>query len=194
MSPNTGSNRDYRVYPYGGYEAEGNPRTLMPLPSLDDRRPPKERVLGIPFGEGGGTVFPFGALRDLGDLAVVHESVGGTGAGNAVVVFWDSDAVAAAAFRPRVGVQDLTFEVTNGAFVDVETGSRWSIDGEALSGPLGGFDPPDRYRGLCVVLVRLLAVFPEPGPLASLRGMSSAGQSFERWSTAGDVVHIKGLK
>ena len=53
-------------------------------------------------------------------------------------MFWDSDAAAAVAFRPRVGVQDLTFEVTNGAFVDVETGSHWSIDGEALSGPLVG--------------------------------------------------------
>ena len=142
VSPNTGSNRDYRVYPYGGYELEGNPRTLMPLPSLDDRRPPKERVLGIPLGKGGGTVFPFGALRDLGDLAVVHESVGGTGAENAVVVFWDSDAATAVAFRPRVGVQDLTFEVTNGAFVDAETGSQWSIDGEALSGPLVGSTLP----------------------------------------------------
>ena len=114
----------------------------MPLPSLDDRRPPKERVLGIPLGKGGGTVFPFGALRDLGDLAVVHESVGGTGAENAVVVFWDSDAATAVAFRPRVGVQDLTFEVTNGAFVDAETGSQWSIDGEALSGPLVGSTLP----------------------------------------------------
>jgi hypothetical protein len=28
--------------------------------------------------------------------------------------------------------------VTNGAFVDVETGSQWSIDGRALSGDLVG--------------------------------------------------------
>ena len=135
VSPNTGFNEDYRVYPYGNYELEDNPFTLGPLTDFDDRRPPKERVLGIPFGDEGGTVFPFGALRDLGDLAVVHEIVG---ASVPIVVFWDSDAEAAAMFRPRVGSQDLTFEVTNGAFVDVETGSHWSIDGEALSGPLVG--------------------------------------------------------
>ncbi len=78
-------------------------------------------------------VFPFGALRSLGDLAVVHETLGVP-----IVVFWDSDAAAAMAFRRWAGGQNLTFEVTNGAFVDVETGSQWSIDGEALSGPLAG--------------------------------------------------------
>jgi len=52
------------------------------------------------------------------------------------------------AFRPRVDGQNLTFEVTNGAFVDAETGSQWSIDGEALSGPLAGSTlsvVPDAY-------------------------------------------------
>ena len=29
-------------------------------------------------------------------------------------------------------------EVRNGAFVDLETGSQWSIEGKALSGPLVG--------------------------------------------------------
>ena len=42
------------------------------------------------------------------------------------------------AFRPWVAGQDLTFEVSDGAFMDLETGSRWSLDGEALSGPLAG--------------------------------------------------------
>ena len=32
----------------------------------------------------------------------------------------------------------LTFEVRGGAFVDVETGSEWSLEGRALSGPLAG--------------------------------------------------------
>ena len=41
-------------------------------------------------------------------------------------------------FRPAAGTQDLTFEVRDGAFVDVETESEWSLDGEALSGPLVG--------------------------------------------------------
>ena len=144
LGSETGYQMDYRVYPYGNYEVENNPNTLHPLRSLDNRRPPKERVLGIPFGDedGEAKVFPFGALRGLalrglGNLAVVHDTLP-----DPIVVFWDSDAAAAAAFRPRVNGQNLTFEVTNGAFVDVQTGSQWSIDGEARSGPLAGSTLP----------------------------------------------------
>ena len=142
LGSETGFSRNYQRYPYGNYEVENNSQTLLPLRSLDSRRPPKERVLGIPFGDvgGGATVFPFGTLRGIGDLAVVHETL--PGIQNPIVVFWDSDAAAAAMFRSQVDGQDLTFEVTNGAFVDVETGSQWSIDGEALSGPLEGSTLP----------------------------------------------------
>ena len=140
LGSETGYDRNYQLYPYGNYEVEDNAFTLVPipLPLRDGRRPPKERVLGIPFGDEdrGARVFPFGSLRELGDLAVVQEVVGVPA--SEIVVFWDSDAEAAVAFRPRVGGQNLTFEVTNGAFVDAETGSQWSIDGEALSGPLAG--------------------------------------------------------
>ena len=139
----TGFARNYQLYPYGDYEEESNPFTLIPLGNfLDGRRPPKERVLGIPFEDGGGRVYPFGSLRLAGDLAVVHETIGLPGSENPIVVFWDSDAAAAAMFQPQVGSQDLTFEVTNGAFVDLETESQWSIDGEALSGPLAGSTLP----------------------------------------------------
>ena len=40
------------------------------------------------------------------------------------------------AFQPSI--LNLTFEVRDGAFVDMETGSQWSIEGRALSGPLQG--------------------------------------------------------
>ena len=150
LGSETGYDRNYHLYPYGSYEAEENDFTLIPipLPLRDERRPAKERVLGIPFGDEGrgARVFPFGSLRDLGDLAVVQEIVGVPA--SAIVVFWDSDAEAAVAFRPRVDGQDLTFEVTNGAFVDAETGSQWSIDGEALAGEMVGSTlsvVPDAY-------------------------------------------------
>ena len=128
VSSRTGRGRDYTRYPYGSYEVEDNELTLIPLERLDGRRPPKERVLGIPFASGGGIAFPFGALREVGDLAVVHTV--------RAVVFWDSQAVAAMAFQPSV--LNLTFEVREGAFVDMETGSQWSIEGRALSGPMQG--------------------------------------------------------
>jgi hypothetical protein len=133
VGDDTGHSRDYRRYPYGDYEFESNSLTLFAQQAHDTRRPPKERVLGIPFADGGGIAFPFGTLRDIGDLAVVHESGAG---GEAIVVFWDSAARAAMAYR--TGALGLRFEVTDGAFVDVGTGSQWSLEGEALSGPLAG--------------------------------------------------------
>ena len=137
--------RDYTVYPYGDYKVESNENTLDPLENLDIRRPPKERILGIPFVDGqGGIAFPFGALRDaaVGDLTVVHTILGdgseGQGGVDPVVVFWDGLAAAAVAFTPATATRDLTFEVRDGAFVDVETGTQWSIEGKGLSGPLAG--------------------------------------------------------
>ena len=135
VSRDTGFPRIYTRYPYGDYEIESNTLTLFPQESLDRRRPPKERVLGIPFEDGGGLAFPFGALRDVGDLAAIHETGDGQ---EPIVVFWDSGASAAMAYRPSAGGQVLTFEVRGGAFVDVETGSEWSLEGRALSGPLAG--------------------------------------------------------
>ena len=145
LSGATKFERDYTRYPYGDYEVESNYLTLAPIENLDLRRPPKERILGIPFVDGqGGIAFPFGALRDaaVGDLAVVHtilgDGNGGQGGVDPVVVFWDGGAAAAMAFTPGTPTRDLTFEVRNGAFVDVETGTQWSIEGKGLSGPLAG--------------------------------------------------------
>ena len=136
----TGVSRDYTVYPYGSYEVEDNEFTLIPVTNPDGRRPPKERILGIPFvGGQGGIAFPFGALRDaaVGDLAVVH-TILSPGGGHPVVVFWDGGAAAAMAFTPATATRDLNFEVRNGAFVDVETRTQWSVEGKGLSGPLAG--------------------------------------------------------
>jgi hypothetical protein len=94
-------------------------------------------VLGIPLEDGSGLVFPFGALRGVGDLAAIQET-----APLSIVVFWDGEASAAMAYGPVIAGQSLTFEVRNGAFMDLETGSQWSIDGKALSGPLVGNSLP----------------------------------------------------
>jgi len=138
VSEDTGFSRSYTLYPYGNYEIERNAFTLFPQGAHDPRRPPKERVLGIPNEDGRAIAFPFGALRRVGDFAVVHETLddGQGGPGERIVVFWDSDASAAMAYRPSAGGQDLTFEVSNGTFVDLETGTEWSLEGKALSGPL----------------------------------------------------------
>ena len=53
------------------------------------------------------------------------------------------DVGARGVFRPRVptpdgGARDLTFTFRDGAFVDAQTGSTWTVTGHATAGPLAG--------------------------------------------------------
>ncbi len=117
-------------YPYGNYEETDNDRLLFDMP-IDDRRPPKERVLGIPNGNEGGVAFPFGALDD-GSAARAVEI---TWQGAPVVVFWHREGRGAMAYHATLNGRSLSFSVDEGRFVDAETGSTWTLDGRAVSGP-----------------------------------------------------------
>jgi len=131
VSSETGHSRDYtaRGYPYGNYNQKDNSRLLFEVP-IDDRRPPKERVLGLPV-EDGGLAIPFGELDDGSTARVVEVTVGG----REVVVFWHREARAAMAYRPVLGGQPLSFSVNDeGRFVDAETGRTWTLDGRAMDG------------------------------------------------------------
>lgn len=133
VSGATGFSRDYTLYPYDLYETPSFP-PLFPIPDPDRRRLPKERVLGIPGESGSGIAFPFFELEAAGNRVAVHEIVDG----QPVVVLWDESGVTAAAYRPQIDGQPLTFEVQNGEFRDLETGSTWRVDGVALTGALAG--------------------------------------------------------
>lgn len=123
-------------YPYGNYEEPGNASTLFPMPSIDTRRPPKERVLGVPTQHVSeeGIAFPFGELESLGLVGTAHGTVGG----RAVVVFWDGAREAAIAFEPTAAGLSLDFEIRQGAIVDLQTESTWTTDGRAEAGTLEG--------------------------------------------------------
>ena len=132
VSSDTQSGRNYEQYPYGTYDVVDNSQVLFPQ-SVDDRRPPKERVLGIPSGSGG-VALPYGVLDELGPVAAVAVELDGED----LVVFWDRSAQGAMAFRTQAGSQILTFSVEGGDIVDDQTGSTWRLDGRAVSGPLAG--------------------------------------------------------
>ena len=140
INDETGHSRDYQHYPYGEYEASSNPATLYPHAPIDGRRMPKERVLGIPptvyDGEiiGGAVAFPFPTLDNGDPIRVVHHRA----AGRPVVVFWDRDAQAATAFRPSYGGSNVVFEARGDMIVDVDTESKWTLEGVAVSGELAG--------------------------------------------------------
>ena len=123
-----------RRYPYGDYEALNDPP--FNNMSFDNRRPPKERVLGIPTGSDGGLALPFRSLDDGSPVRVVSVAVGGT----QKTVFWSRAAESAMAFETSA-----SFSIQNGTIVDDETGSTWYVDGVAINRPRKGeqLDPVD---------------------------------------------------
>ncbi len=132
VSGQTGFARDYTTFPYNGYES--NDFLLFPLASrVDERRPLKERVLGIP-GDGG-LALPFGELAAAGPTAVVRHTVGA----DELIVLWDREARAAAAFHPVTedGLA-VSLRPESAGFVDLQSGSTWDVEGRAISGPNAG--------------------------------------------------------
>ena len=121
-------------YPYGAdYEDPENGRLLFDM-QIDDRRPPKERLLGIPAGNDGGMALPFGELSDGPGLRTIEVTAGG----QEVVVLWNATARGAMAYRPTLDGQSLTFSVEDGDIIDDQTGSTWTLDGRAVEGPEAG--------------------------------------------------------
>lgn len=136
--------RTYEVAPYAGYDREGGEPFLFGG-EVDSRLPSLERVLTIEIA-GEAIAYPFSDLRHT---PVINDVVGGRD----VAVFYTGGTLspfagsAAAPKRPvgSTGVFDpvadglsLTFTESEGVIIDEQTGSAWSILGEALTGPLAG--------------------------------------------------------
>ncbi len=132
----------YEVAPYAGYDQEGGHPFLFGG-EVDPRLPPLERVLTIETA-GEAVAYPFSDLRRT---PVINDSVGGRD----IVVFFEGGTLSPLAggtaapkrsasstgvFDPVAGGLSLTFTVSKDVIIDEQTGSSWSILGEALSGPL----------------------------------------------------------
>ena len=142
LSRSSGFDVDYDFNPYFNVDFS------QPSPSVgqaDPRLPPRARVLGLSSGDDALAV-PFSELFFSGTVDV---TVGGA----QVALFWQRgtasalssvdvaqgrDVGAAVAFDARLEGRTLTFRAETDAFVDEQTGSTWSITGEAMSGPLSG--------------------------------------------------------
>lgn len=146
MSRDTGFNRQYGTNPYLRYDSN-DPRRFLFRGELDERLPATERVLaGIITGEA--VAYPFSILSEL---RVLHDTAGE----QPVVAFWQPG-VASALDVSRIDegrdiggaglfartLEDgrvLDFVIDeSGQITDVQTGSAWSILGEAVAGELMG--------------------------------------------------------
>ena len=134
----------YGENPYRHYSSRATPYGFF-TGELDPRYPALSRVVGVTVGHGA-TGYPF---EEISAVGIVNDTVGDI----PVAVFWggetrdalDAELVATGqaigtgvAYLATVDSQVLTFAKVGEQWVDDQTGSRWSILGEAESGPLEG--------------------------------------------------------
>ena len=136
--------RRYGQNPYAGYDRVDNPPFLFDG-AIDGRLLPKERVVTVTISDVE-AAFHFSVLAKEG---TINYNVGGTdlaaffkpGTRSAL----DSGNIADSNKIGAAGLFEATLEGTKYIFknegdkiVDNETGSVWSIQGEAVEGPLAG--------------------------------------------------------
>jgi len=102
---------------------------------VDPRLKPLANVLGVEFG----TVNKAYALDELPARACLLDTVGD----REVAVLWYGPTQTAVAFDRQVGDQSLTLYADDvspesAPFKDKETGTRWTLAGRAVDGPLQG--------------------------------------------------------
>ena len=145
LSRQTGYNRSYGRNPYAGYDNVGSTPFLYRGPRTPDALPPMARVLTVDLDEEA-VAYPY---ETLAQVRVINDTV----AQRAVLVLWqpgtasalDSGSIAAgrdvgtgASFSRQLDGRILDFEWQDGAIRDRQTGSTWSLLGEATAGPLNG--------------------------------------------------------
>jgi hypothetical protein len=142
LSRETGHSRSYGRSPYDGYDT-GRPFLFDGRP--DGRLPVMARVVVVKVGDAA-VVYPVSTLAE--EVAVNHEvdgipvavfyQAGTASAVDARTINEGRDVGSAVAYLRTVDGQTLTFRRDGDGFVDVETGTRWTFLGEAVSGALKG--------------------------------------------------------
>ncbi len=153
LTRDTGAGRAYGVNPYTGYDDEqSDPFDAFFAGEVDARLDPKARVVGLVVGHDEPVAVRITDIDRSSVIEVPGSDAAGTDAGNLVVFHQpglasalDRAAVATGrdvgqtgVFVPRADGGELRFRATDGGFVDEETGSVWTIAGEAVEGPLAG--------------------------------------------------------
>lgn len=129
---------DGRRYPQAKLPEKQSAEAVKGMGRVDPRLEPLGDVLGLDLGEGKAY-----ALDGLPERHCIRDAVGG----RPVAALWYGPTRSATAFEPIVDGKKLTLEVDsiapdNAPFRDSETGTRWSMAGRGIDGPLRGRELP----------------------------------------------------
>jgi hypothetical protein len=144
LSRETGVPRPYGRNPYAGYDRIDQSPFLF-TGRRDERLAPMERVLSVTVGAHH-RLYPLTLLerhsvanRELAGVPyVVFVKQGMASPLDRERIAEGRQIAAATAFDRRLEGRVLSFETREGKVFDAQTGSRWNILGEAVSGPLKG--------------------------------------------------------
>ena len=134
LSDETGFDRPYDTDSFSTFAGAIESADRLPFPVdeetlADGRLSISELALLIEIGSASRAY----GLQSFGSLAI-NDELGG----QPLAVFINSPSRYGVAFDPVVEGQQLTFALLGGAFFDVETWSRWDLNGLAVDGPLAG--------------------------------------------------------
>ncbi len=118
---------------------QDNPDSKSTREPADSRLPAEADVLGVTVG-GTHKAYPLASLPKEG--GIIRDEL----AGQEIVILWQPSTRTASAYAPRLDESDsahginLEFDVAepSAPFVNRETGSRFGVEGRAVSGPLKG--------------------------------------------------------
>ena len=132
MTLNTGFNRSYGFFPYGGYRTN-NDDIRFPIEHRDERRPAKERVLGVIFNSNA-RVYSIEDMTPLEGVTVIEDDLNGL----PLVVAGSKGLNFAVAFENTVGLRFTAVQDELPVVMVDEEGSKWDVFGRAVSGPREG--------------------------------------------------------
>jgi hypothetical protein len=145
LSRDTGFSRDYGRNPYVGYDDVNRSPFLYDGPRTPGQLPAMARVLTVDLGDE--------AVAYPNDTLAEQHVLNDTIAGIDVVVIWQPgtasaldgagvatgrDVGAGAVFLRELGGQTFSFRFDGEKIVDEQTGSEWTVLGQAVDGPLAG--------------------------------------------------------
>lgn len=124
-----------KKYPMAPLPTGMSAEARQTMGSVDGRLSPLAPVLGVEYS-GTFRAYP---LDGAGERACFTDTVGGDG----IAVFWYAPTATAVAYRTEVDGRRLTFYADDispetAPFKDKETGTRWSLAGRGIDGPLRG--------------------------------------------------------
>ena len=126
---------DGKKYQIGDLPTDVSPEARRSMGPVDPRLAPFASVIGVEIGDQA-KAYPL-------DPAAERACFSDTVAGEPIAVFWYGPTSSAVAFHTRLDDRRLTFYADKispetAPFKDKETGTRWTLAGRAVDGPLKG--------------------------------------------------------